>query len=213
MKNKGISCFSTEFDNMLMWAYYADGHKGMCLEFNTEYEPFSKIHKVKYSNETPTVDANIILNDSTDHHEIVEAYLLSKYEDWSHEREWRILHTQNRITFGYKSNALTGIYFGSKISFTDLEIIALIIKGQHSNCKFYQMEKVPGEFKIIPRELNYTTFQEAKNIVLKNIQPKLDIGVSDLNELTKDLNLATSESHLRTIVEAILDDLKITKST
>ncbi len=209
--SKGISCFSTEFDSMLMWAYYADGHKGFCLEFNTEYEPFSKMHKVKYKRELPSIDANQIFTDFSGNIEIVEAYLLSKYEGWSHENEWRVLHDKNRIAFGYKPNALTGVYFGSKMSLTDFEIIAVIIKSQHSNCKFYQMEKAPGQFKITPKEITYSTFEEAKKMILNDIKPNIERGITDLEELIKDIKIPISKSHLITLIEAIIDDLKMKK--
>jgi len=30
----GVSCFSQEEDNLLMWSHYADKHKGLCLKFD-----------------------------------------------------------------------------------------------------------------------------------------------------------------------------------
>jgi len=36
---RGIACFSTRKDNILMWSHYAEGHKGLCLEFDTNYPP------------------------------------------------------------------------------------------------------------------------------------------------------------------------------
>lgn len=44
ISKKGVCCFSEKWDDLLMWAYYADGHKGFCLEFDTNYEPFTKLH-------------------------------------------------------------------------------------------------------------------------------------------------------------------------
>lgn len=209
LRNRGISCFSSTVDSMLMWAYYADGHKGFCLEFNTEYKPFSKIRKVKYKNSIPAIDSNTIVDPSNDLLTIIDACLFVKYRQWSHEREWRVLHEKNRTTYGYLPNALKAIYFGSKIPFTDLEIISLIIKGQHPKCKLYQMEKIPGQFKLIPKNIVYTTFQEAKEVVFKIIQSKLNIGVTNADDLIKGVNLPISESHLKTIVEAIIDDIKV----
>ena len=33
-QRKGIACFLSNCDNLLMWAHYADSHKGVCLKFN-----------------------------------------------------------------------------------------------------------------------------------------------------------------------------------
>jgi len=32
--NAGITCFSKVRDDILMWAHYADKHKGLCFEFD-----------------------------------------------------------------------------------------------------------------------------------------------------------------------------------
>ncbi|RYE18133.1 MAG: DUF2971 domain-containing protein, partial [Sphingobacteriaceae bacterium] len=34
VENRGISCFSRNHDNMLMWAHYADSHQGICIGYN-----------------------------------------------------------------------------------------------------------------------------------------------------------------------------------
>lgn len=207
--SKGVCCFSEVFDDLLMWSYYADGHKGICLEFDTTYDPFTKVHKVNYVTEIPAIDANIFFDQKMDLSGVVEAFLATKYFDWNHEHEWRVIHDNNNQTFGYKTNALTGIYFGSKIDFTTFEIIALIIKGQHTNCSFYQMEKVPGEFKIIPKKITYSSFQEAKDIVFKDIKLLLERGERDLTKLILHTKLNLSESRLSTIIEAIIDDIEL----
>jgi hypothetical protein len=33
--NLSISCFSEVCDDILLWSHYADGHKGICLEYKT----------------------------------------------------------------------------------------------------------------------------------------------------------------------------------
>ncbi len=59
-KELGIACFSkvAPDNNILMWSHYADGHRGICLEFDTRYSPFNevqKVLKVKYDNAYPVV--------------------------------------------------------------------------------------------------------------------------------------------------------------
>ena len=36
LKNASVACFSESNSNFLMWSHYAGGHKGVCLEFDTE---------------------------------------------------------------------------------------------------------------------------------------------------------------------------------
>ena len=38
IKNSSVACFTTTFDNFLMWSHYANGHNGVCLVYKTENE-------------------------------------------------------------------------------------------------------------------------------------------------------------------------------
>src|SRR5256885_11756782 len=35
LHQRGVASLSAKYDDMLMWGYYADGHRGFCLEFDT----------------------------------------------------------------------------------------------------------------------------------------------------------------------------------
>lgn len=202
-----VSCFSERNDNMLMWSHYGDSHKGFCLEFDTDYAPFTKMFPIRYSEEVPEIDADKILENENNDLEVIKAYLLSKYIDWEYEKEWRILHKEKLPSYCYKTNALTGIYFGTKANFTDFEILSTIIKGHHSNCQLYMMDKVPGKFKVVPRKINYSTFSEAKTIVANQLLKHLADGERNVDRLVKYVKINTHEEHIRTIVEAVIDDI------
>lgn len=62
-KDRGVSCFSENCDDLLMWAHYGDKYKGFCLEFRTDIELFKKVHKVDYVNEMPKWDIEEVLVD------------------------------------------------------------------------------------------------------------------------------------------------------
>lgn len=76
-------CFTTDPLSELMWAFYADNYKGVCLEFDfsktTDLK--EKINKVVYSNTPPEISS---IDD------LVHT-LLTKKEIWSFEKEWRII--------------------------------------------------------------------------------------------------------------------------
>lgn len=189
-----------------MWSHYADSHKGFCLEFDANYDPFTKMFHVTYSEDIPEIDANKIINPDNNL-ETIKANILHKYIDWEYEKEWRVLHQEKTTSFCYETNALAGVYFGTKIDSSDLEILATIIKGQHSKCKFYMMDIVSGAFKVVPRMVNYSTFSEAEIVVAKQISKQLADGEVDVDQLMKMVELKISQKLLRTIIEAILDDI------
>lgn len=45
----GVFCASTKRDDILMWAHYADSHKGICLEFDGYGTLLAHAHQVQYS--------------------------------------------------------------------------------------------------------------------------------------------------------------------
>ena len=70
-----ISCFSKNSDNLLMWAHYADGLRGFCVEFDRELilmnsDNTSQIYEVMYKDTPSIIDTAVIavLNDQVDYH-------------------------------------------------------------------------------------------------------------------------------------------------
>lgn len=90
-ENIGILSLSEIADNELMWAHYADSHKGLVLGFDEQHPFFERrrtkndefyfIRKVRYSDDPPVSLATI---DG-------DALLITKGRKWSYEREWRML--------------------------------------------------------------------------------------------------------------------------
>lgn len=90
LNDLGCSCFTESNTEILMWSHYANGHKGMCLEFDTSYEPFNRAFNVNYSNEFPSVSIVKLLMDSREISLTEETLkpLLTKYTAWKYEKEW-----------------------------------------------------------------------------------------------------------------------------
>ncbi len=164
-QEKGISCFSEINDDILMWSHYSDCHKGFCLEFDTNQDPFHKAIKVDYSADFPKINPElfIIFEESK---EIMKMFT-TKFSCWGHEKEWRIFHNVVDTLYGYPAEALTGIYFGAEMPNIHLEIIALVIQGQNPNVKFYRAKKSQSKFAVSFEEFTYTSFIKAKKMGLR----------------------------------------------
>jgi hypothetical protein len=143
----GVACFSAKKDDILMWAYYADGHKGLCLEFDTKKAPFSNPFKVNYERELPNVNwREILLNNSFS--EYIKQVTI-KYKDWEHEEEWRIFNKDGDVFIKYDPFCLTAVYFGAEMPKTHIEIVTAIVKNH--NTLLYRMEKDAINFAINPK--------------------------------------------------------------
>jgi hypothetical protein len=97
----GVLCLSAKRDNILMWSHYANSHQGFCLEFNAAKEPFASSHQVQYQRKRCDYDMSAV-------HEKKNAVnlLLTKYEDWHYEAEWRIIVDKGGAIYPFPLEAL-----------------------------------------------------------------------------------------------------------
>jgi len=138
----GISCFSEDGKNILMWSHYSDGHKGICLAYDvSSFANLSKTYNiteaalfpVRYQNEsqdlidltkkffTQNFDPSVKL---TPQENICLTWktILTKACCWRYEREWRLVYKFTNPP--QKSDRLISlrpshIYLGAKIAEDD----------------------------------------------------------------------------------------------
>lgn len=95
MRSKmGIACMSELDNSLLMWAHYANNHRGMCVEYNllaiNRQLNFTPI-PIIYSNDRvcfETLNTNTVELDAT---KLFVEGLTSKSLEWNYEKEWRII--------------------------------------------------------------------------------------------------------------------------
>lgn len=104
-KRYGVCCFAASFDSPLMWAHYANKHKGFCLEFElrsadvergccVEKDGEAKLgtkyvyEKVSYTNERPQISLDELL--FTNRTPFKKA-LATKALEWAYENESRLI--------------------------------------------------------------------------------------------------------------------------
>ncbi|MBK8195342.1 MAG: DUF2971 domain-containing protein [Lewinellaceae bacterium] len=161
----GITCFSESKDDLLMWSHYGGRYKGFCLEFNTQYEPFTKAKKVEYLEHMPKINPLPFIMNEIDNQFF--SLFCSKSKSWAYEKEWRIFHKQAGTLYTYLPEALTAIYFGPDIEQECLEIIALIIGGQNPSVELYRGTRSNELFKVKFEKVNYTPYIVAKKLGLR----------------------------------------------
>ncbi|MDZ7794954.1 MAG: DUF2971 domain-containing protein [Spirochaetia bacterium] len=110
-----ICSLSSTGDNVVMWSLYADGHKGITIEFdipdhliaeNGEYE-YGKFYKIKYEPELKNVSSEKI------NKEIAFRIFTRKTKDWEYEQEYRLLYNE---IFYQLDNKISRIILGNRIS-------------------------------------------------------------------------------------------------
>ena len=117
----GICCFSECGDHPLMWAHYANGHRGACLVFEFKKMQSEKIGvpmRVAYLSSPPKFNLirDRIRNGSTPafNNNFQQAVLATKSIDWAYEKEIRFISNWHG-KIGFDPLALVGIIFGGKL--------------------------------------------------------------------------------------------------
>jgi hypothetical protein len=86
-KQLRVCSLSETFDCHLLWSHYATGFRGLAVEVELPDNSLA-IRKVSYGG----VFGGVSLNGRVDAQEAAEEILISKYSEWSYEREIRVLH-------------------------------------------------------------------------------------------------------------------------
>jgi hypothetical protein len=86
-----VLCLTPHGNNTLMWAHYANSHKGICIEYEIDYSNLPDCISsvpVNYTNEFKLYNCSeFILHP----YEILSRMLITKHLDWSYEHEWRAI--------------------------------------------------------------------------------------------------------------------------
>ncbi|WP_241045123.1 DUF2971 domain-containing protein [Pseudoxanthomonas sp. LH2527] len=149
-----VLCLSPMNDNAAMWAYYADDHRGLVLEFATipELDSVYRVaQRVTYADEPPPLLepeawAQLLAGNIRLDTKLADRLMLIKHTHWAHEREWRIVTGEGRfpnevfedIRFG--APELVGVYFGVRAERWCAELMPLI-RARYPDAKLWQAEK------------------------------------------------------------------------
>ena len=110
----GVLSLTEMSNDMLMWAHYANSHKGYCLELDATVPPLSLAYRVSYADERPIFrifDQNRL--------DIIQRALLHKAKFWENEREWRVVTTAKTRQLIFPAKALKSIIFGASMEDED----------------------------------------------------------------------------------------------
>ena len=89
-----IYCLTPVPNSTLMWSHYASNHRGICLEFDVVNQVFSLALPVRYHSTCPKWMPHQVAQGEA------AELLLTKSEDWSYEREYRIVGKSAQSGFG-----------------------------------------------------------------------------------------------------------------
>lgn len=172
----GLLCFTESPINLVMWAHYANLHKGFVIEFDERHKYFDRrekpkelrrcLRKVNYSEKRPEIILfNLNLSNSENIDTWINKFFWNKSNVWEYEQEWRMIETlkecKNRVRNGREEiclfpvplDSITGIILGCKASLELQERFTALLKSDkrysHINLKHSTIDEKDFKLNII----------------------------------------------------------------
>jgi hypothetical protein len=101
-----ICSLSSSLNDVRLWAYYANGHKGIAFEIEVP-ENVAELFKVSYSPMLPNFGGTAISAPCS--HDVLSC----KTNHWDYEEEFRIIHSDNYFPL---PNGIKALYVGTRTS-------------------------------------------------------------------------------------------------
>ncbi|MBV5282365.1 MAG: DUF2971 domain-containing protein [Paludibacter sp.] len=153
----GIYSLSNTFKSELLWAYYASGHTGFCVEYDidiiakclnyNQYASLTNFVEVDYQNKIPEINRKnsrqLFMHNNE---KLLQTIIGTKSLSWKHEDEIRLIFEESGL-IEIDFRAVTAIYFGKRILPEDMEKIMFSLKGR--NLRYYKMDFVPNSYELI----------------------------------------------------------------
>ncbi len=137
VRSSGIYSLSKDPANELMWAYYASGHCGYAIIFDTEvisrsfrevkYDNMNEFD-VAYSTKLQQFDITKIMGQSIV--DILKCFVGNKSKAWKHEAEHRLVFDKGCRKLKIDYRAIKGFVFGSRMAEEDIDFIMKTFSGR-----------------------------------------------------------------------------------
>lgn len=124
-RNRGLLCFSGNWQTPALWGHYADKHKGLCLGFDMPTQP----KQVSYVNSRLPWPATI-------DESFMQSLLFTKFIHWGYEDEYR--------SYVSLEDEDSGFYYAN---FSESLNLKQVIIGAESNITRTQIDTALGDLK------------------------------------------------------------------
>ena len=127
----GICSLSRTSKNALMWAHYANGHKGVVIGVEVDREKYD-VREVKYVGPSYVREAHIDGDLET-----AKEILSHKYEAWEYEEEERIFVTGQS---SYADVKVTEVIIGSRMDPNDKKLVKAVVSKLNPDIRISESE-------------------------------------------------------------------------
>ena len=220
-KKVGVFSLSQTYNDELLWAHYANAHKGYCIEYDLDIllKTYKSVNiynfPVVYKKHPPSIDITDIIK-AKDSIDIVKKMAGYKSLKWEYEEEIRLI-TDDVGEHTYDFQAVKSIYFGVRMEEDYKQKVMKRLKGR--GIKYYQMVHLQNTYNF-KRELvedlyfNESNYLRQIEIPDSNLEPcKFEIleknywRFMEKAEIKIELERKISELELNWIAKKIKEDI------
>lgn len=151
--SQGVFCSSGTWQNLVLWSHYAENHKGIVIEFETEgVEILSRPEQVQYSDTLQTVQIY-----KPYHVDDIIKVCSRKYIDWSYEKEIRFFCSSgaHRIPV----TAIKSVIFGMNCrrgNYPGFRDLYNFIRNYLTDCEIYEVNRSRTSYQLERQILDRT---------------------------------------------------------
>lgn len=167
IRASGIYSLSKIINNELMWAYYASGHTGYAIIFDTdilarsfENGKWGGMYELdmSYSSKPPRFDITKI--DRNETKKALSCFVGTKSKAWGHEAEHRLVFDKGGKKLRIDYRALKGFVFGCRMSDEDIDYVMNTFAGR--DFEYYKVNLANDSYKLTLKRLsdNYPTAEK-----------------------------------------------------
>lgn len=148
----GIYSLSKSYLDELLWAHYANSHKGFCIEYDKEIllESFKNENPFPFDVEYEKLPQEINILDMSKKNAIIQKMASYKSQCWKYENEFRIVHGDYGKQF-YNYKAIKSIFFGVRM--LENQKIELMNRLKGRGIKYFQIERIDKTFQFTAKEI------------------------------------------------------------
>lgn len=152
IRSSGIYSLSKDVLNELMWAYYANGHNGYAIMFDTDVlaKSFENVKygglyefDVSYSSKLPRFDIGKIDKNIED---VLTIFVGNKSKSWQHEVEHRLIFEDGDKCLKIDYRSIKGFVFGCRMPQDDIDYVMKTFSGR--DLAYYQIERDDHSYQL-----------------------------------------------------------------
>lgn len=164
IKKARVCCFSKTKKNQLMWAHYAEEHKGFCIGFNirnllgngnnlttgvlpVDYKSLNPYQDI-IKNVQMLLDLGGKVQSTNLLEEFIKRALATKYTGWKYEKEVRLISTKIEI-LNFRPESINSITFGLKMESHNKQTLKELLSSEEwSHVKWYETNKAQDRYAL-----------------------------------------------------------------